>query len=195
MTDGRPHHRADDDGVFVDELLTAAKTVLDDPRIRVVHVRHAGPPPAGAPDAMPSADSTAMSLAQRAAWTQTRELATTLRDLWEHAWFPDPPMVAGVRYLEDSVGLRVAVTGHSNTMEAIDVDTAADRLLVRGFLPDEQSAPGRIRAQRRGAELVVDASAGGVSMTLSAALDLPEHTGVDTLSSLPQQVSMISDGR
>ena len=192
MTGGRPHHPVDADRVFVDELLTEAQALLGDPRIRVVHVRHTGPP---ASDARPSSESDATSLAQRAAWMQTVELATTLRDLWEHAWLPAPPEVVSVRYVEDSTGLRVEVTGQAQTANAVDVNSAADRLLVRGFLPDEQSPPGRIRAHRGGAELVVDASAERFTMMLSEGLDVPAHTRPNTLSALPQQVSTISDGR
>ncbi len=185
-----------DDGAFVDALLRQAQSALGDPRIQVVHVRHAGPPPADAPDAGSASDTNAAaSAAHRAAWTQTVELATTLRDLWGHAWLPAPPDVAGVRYLESSTGLRVEVTGQAHTADVIDVDPVADRLLVRGFLPDEQSSPGRIRAHHRGAELVIDTSGDDISMTLTEALDVREHTTVTTLSVLPHQVSTISDRR
>ena len=78
MTGGRPHHPVDADRVFVDGLLTEAQALLGDPRIRVVHVRHTGPP---ASDTRPSSESDATSLAPGRALTARSHRSRSLPGL------------------------------------------------------------------------------------------------------------------
>ncbi len=186
----------DNDGQFVDELLAQAQVTLGDPRVQFIHVRHAGPAPADIEHAEPRSDTNASSVAQRAAWAQTSELAATLRELWEHAWLPDSPTEMGVRYLGGPGNLRVEVTAHSKSTGPAAADTAADRLLVRGFLPDDDaSSPTTTRVRREDHDIVVDSTGPGVSMTLSAALEVAENTTLDALAGLPTHVSPTSEGR
>lgn len=187
----------DDDAAFVDALLRRTQQVLGDSRIHYLRVHHAGPPPtAEAGGSIPDPESGATSAGAHAAWVQTSELAAVLGELWAHAWLPDPPTVVGVRYVDTSGHLRAEVTAHSPSAVSAAVATALDRLLVRGFLPDDDaSTPTVVRARRGDHDLVVDSSGTGVSITLSTDLDVDESTTLDALTELPTQLSLTSDGR
>ncbi|MBJ7289192.1 hypothetical protein [Williamsia sp.] len=178
------------DATFVDKLLRQAQNALgDDPRIRFAHVRHSGPPPAElfAPAPRPQ------GRAVRSAWSQTRSLAELLRDLWEHAWLPHPPATVGVRYVDDGSGIRVKVVASATSVEQPRVETVGDRLLVRGFIPDD-ALPGEGFAATGGRHRIVVAVAGGeVSVTLSTILDNDAELTLNALAALPTEISTTPD--
>ncbi len=181
---------ADADATFVDDLLRQAQSALgDDPRIRFAHVRHSGPPPAEPPAPAPRPQGSAV----RSAWSQTRSLAELLRELWEHAWLRDPPATVDVRYVDDGTGIRVEVFASATSVEQSTVETMGDRLLVRGFIPDDPVSGQGFTASGGRHRIRVAVAGGEVSVRLSTALDGDAELTLTALAGLPTEVSTTSD--
>lgn len=172
------------DGDFVDAMLRQAQAALgDDPRVHFAHVAHAGARPAE-PTTL---ESSAHVSGVRSALSQASSLAVRLRELWQHAWLPDVPSLASVRFVEDNQEIRAEVGARFTSSDPTLVGLARDRLLVRGFIADSSDADGFIA--RCGTEaIVISAADGYVSVILSAALDDTGLT-VDALTGLPAEVS------
>ncbi|MGV9710101.1 hypothetical protein ACWDTI_05505 [Gordonia sp. NPDC003424] len=143
----------DPDAAFVDELLRTAAAELDDPRIRIAHVHHAGPPPAAA-----EPDEAVGQATSATAWRDVRELAEEFTSLWRHAWLSDTtPTHAELRFTAPGSGpARPVLRARAPRSGTVSAEQITDRLLVRGWITDEHSTePGPIRASRGACTLLV----------------------------------------
>lgn len=181
---------AESDEQFVDDMLRQAQHVLgNDPRIHFAHVRHAGARPAESSSDIPPRQSEDL----RSAWSQTLALAALLRDLWEHAWLPDPPTDAAVRFFGDGQQVRVEVSSRGASAGGASLDITRDRLIVRGYIAESTTEGGFI-ATSGGDTIAVRVTGGEIAMTLSSTLDTTDAT-LDMLSALPAHVKTKTNER
>ena len=177
----------DPDAEFVDELLRTTQETLADPRIRYIRVHHASAPPTGTGASEAAAE---MSAASRAAWDEAVQLGVTLCELWLHAWLPGHPNRATVRFADTTDAMRVELTAESEVDDPSAIDTATDRLVVRGFLPDDDGRSSDHVLTRRGTtEITLRRTERGLTIAISDVVGADGMT-LDTLAGLPAEISL-----
>lgn len=182
---------------FVNDLLTAARDRISDPRVSITHVHHnsADMAPAASLDGHGQAGS-ASDAALARAWRTIQSLATEFIALWQHTWISDEiPSAASVNFDANAgqVVARLSAQGAAHNSGEL-IASAADRLVVKGWFPqDDLMTPTSLEAQREGRKLTITQANEVVVVTLQGKpleLDGDAQTYLSGLRNLPSSVAL-----
>ncbi|MEE4025067.1 hypothetical protein V1Y59_18425 [Gordonia sp. PKS22-38] len=192
-------HPRSQDEAFVAELLESARSRIADPRVRISHVHH--------PEALPAESSTdamagevaASSLAAKA-WRDVGSLAAELAALWRHCRLSETlPNEVAVSFAKSNGGVVPVVTATGSTSDAAEEFAAVgDRLLVKGWIPDDDNARAELRAQNGERSLhLVHSAVGTISIRIVGEQFMFEESVDEVLGQLahlPRAISLSDNG-
>ena len=159
---------SDPDSLFVEQLLRAARTQIDDPRIRFSHVHHNGPSAITDDSARADVAESVATSAQARAWRDVQSLATELADLWRHSWLSDDtPNHAVVDFSERNGDVVPVLTATGLPRQHAALTSTGDRFLVKGWLPAEETASNHTQLEARRGERTMTVAISDARVTLT----------------------------